>query len=223
MACLTYDYRDMGRSSSGPMQQSKADMVDWGVSDQVAARRAMRREVPHTPLWVIGHSLGAMLLPNQPDTEDIARVIAVASGFVHHSDHPWPYRAKASAFWYALGPVPTRLAGYLPGKQLGLGADLPAQVFWQWRRWCTSRAFYAADIGGRLPPARWTARAAVRLVTFADDTLAPAHCTRRLARAFGRRAVQVEIDPEQYGLSSVGHSGMFLRRNSALWPHLIAE
>lgn len=223
MACLTYDYRDVGRSWSGPLRQSKADMVDWGVTDQVAARRAMRREVPHAPLWVMGHSLGAMLLPNQPETEDIARVIAVASGFVHHSDHPWPYRATALAFWFALGPPATCLAGYLPGKRLTLGEDLPAGVFWQWRRWCTSREFYAADIGDRLPPAHWNARAAVRLVTFTDDALAPVECTGRLAQAFGPQAVQVEIDPERYGLISVGHTGMFLRRNSALWPSLIAD
>ncbi|MEO0503313.1 MAG: hypothetical protein AAFZ14_08310, partial [Pseudomonadota bacterium] len=46
MACLTYDYRDVGRSWSGPMADSAADMIDWGTSDQLAARYALARAVP---------------------------------------------------------------------------------------------------------------------------------------------------------------------------------
>ena len=28
--CLTYDYRDVGASATGPLRASKADFVDWG-------------------------------------------------------------------------------------------------------------------------------------------------------------------------------------------------
>ena len=33
-ACLTYDYRDFGASTSGHLKRSKATMADWGVLDQ---------------------------------------------------------------------------------------------------------------------------------------------------------------------------------------------
>ncbi|MEL6464692.1 MAG: alpha/beta fold hydrolase [Pseudomonadota bacterium] len=219
LAVLTYDYRGMGRSCAGPMRKMQADMTDWGIRDQVAARRAMRREVPGAPLWIVGHSLGAMLLPNQPEMEDVVRVIGVASGMVHHSDHPWPYRAVALNFWFTLGPLATMLCGYLPGKRLRFGEDLPAGVFWQWRKWCTSRDFYDDDLGPRLPAPDWQSDAAVRLFAFTDDDLIPPAQVGRLARLFG--VDPVVIDPKEYGLESVGHLGAFSRKNKAVWPVLL--
>lgn len=221
MACLTYDYRDTGWSWSGPLRASAADMSDWGIRDQVAARRAMQRAVPGAPLWIIGHSLGAMLLPNQPETDGIARVIGVGSGIVHHSDHPWPYRAVALNFWFTLGPLATALCGYLPGKRLRFGEDLPADVFWQWRKWCTSRAFNADDFGARLPAPNWTSKANVRLHAFTDDDLIPPHCVERLAENYGGVAQVVRVRPQDHGLKSIGHLGAFSRRNRALWPVLL--
>ena len=221
MACLTYDYRDSGRSWSGPLRASTADMSDWGIRDQVAARRAMARAVPDAPLWVIGHSLGAMLLPNQPETDSIARVIGVASGIVHHSDHPWPYRALAMNFWFTIGPLATALCGYLPGNRLGFGEDLPSGVFWQWRRWCTSRGFNEADFGPRLPAPNWTGHAPVRLHAFTDDDLVPTRCVERLACNYAGAAEVVKIDPKDFGLDAIGHLSAFSRRNRTLWPVLL--
>ena len=221
IACMTYDYRDTGRSWSGPLRASSADMSDWGIRDQVAARRAILRAVPDTPFWVIGHSLGAMLLPNQPETDEIDRVIGVASGMVHHTDHPWPYRALAMNFWFTIGPLATAICGYLPGKRLGFGEDLPGGVFWQWRKWCTSRAFNARDIGPRLPAPNWSSDAKVRLHAFADDDLIPIHCVERLAENYAGKADVVSVDPKDHGLESVGHLSAFSRRNRALWPLLL--
>ncbi|WP_299048434.1 alpha/beta fold hydrolase [uncultured Tateyamaria sp.] len=219
LAVLTYDYRGSGRSYAGPLRKVRADMSDWGIRDQVAARRAMRREVPDTPLWIVGHSLGAMLLPNQPEMEDVVRVIGVASGMVHHHDHPWPYRAVALNFWFTFGPLATLVCGYLPGKALRVGEDLPAGVFWQWRKWCTSRDFYDADIGDRLPAPDWNSDAVVRLHAFADDDLIPPPQVGRLAQVFGTDAVV--IDPGDHGLAKIGHLGAFSRRNKAIWPILL--
>lgn len=221
MACLTYDYRGLGRSVAGPIRRHKADMIDWGIADQQAARRAMRREVPGTQLWVIGHSLGAMLLPHQTEMDDVARVIGVASGMVHYTDHPWPYRATALAFWFGVGPLATAVCGFMPAKRLGFGEDLPSGVYWQWRKWCTSREFYDADLGDRLPPPNWTASAPVRLIAFSDDDLIPPGCVRRLADVYGPAAKQDILDPADYGLASIGHLSAFSRRNRAIWPALL--
>ncbi|MGB3553473.1 MAG: alpha/beta fold hydrolase, partial [Jannaschia sp.] len=141
IACLTYDYRDFG--ASGSARGSRATMTDWGIHDQQAARDWLCARLPQVPLWVIGHSLGGMMLPYQTGLAGIARVVTVASGAVHVSDHPWPYRAFARAFW-SLG-APTRALGYMPGRALRIGHDIPAGVYFQWRRWCLSRAFHGAD------------------------------------------------------------------------------
>ena len=223
VAVLTYDYRDTGLSATGPMHQSTADMVDWGVKDQQAARDAVRSAFPGVPIWVLGHSLGTMLLPNQDGFEGVAKIVGVASGFVHVSDHPWPYRGLAMLFWYLAGPAVTRAMGYLPGRRIGFGADLPAQAYWQWRRWCTSRSFYDQDVGGRLRAAHWPdGRPAVRLFAMADDNLIPPHCVARLAEVFGTGDVaQTVIKPQERGIKKVGHLGLFSRRNRALWGEVL--
>lgn len=222
---LTYDYRDTGLSLRGPMRKATADMVDWGVTDAQAVRAAMRRRYPKLPLWVTGHSLGAMLTPMQRDFEGVDRITGVASGIVHTSDHPWPYRFVAISFWHLLGPLSTALMGYLPGRRLRFGEDLPAPAYWQWRRWCTSRDFYADDLGRRLPQPEWGAdKPPVRLFAFEDDDLIPPHCVAKLAQGFeGGEVVLHRVDPKARGLNKVGHLGAFSRRNRALWDEILRE
>jgi len=219
LACLTYDYRDTGKSLRGPVRASRADMLDWGLTDQLAARHKLARLFPGTKLWIIGHSLGAMLTPNHRDLSGVARVIGVASGMVHHSDHPWPYRAQALMFWFGLGPAATLAAGFLPGRRLRFGADLPARAYWQWRRWCTTKGFYAADVAaGRLPAPEWNADIPVCLIAFADDDLIPPHCVARLGAAFGGvEPVVIAPEPGQ----AIGHLSAFAPRNSAVWGEII--
>ncbi|MEO0937766.1 MAG: alpha/beta fold hydrolase [Pseudomonadota bacterium] len=220
LACLTYDYRDTGKSLRGPMRAARADMVDWGLTDQLAARRKLAHLFPDAKLWIIGHSLGAMLTPNHRDLRGVARVIGVASGIMHHNDHPWPYRALALTFWFCLGPLATLAVGFLPGRALRFGEDLPASAYWQWRRWCTSRDFYAADVAaGRLPAPEWPHDIPVRVVAFSDDDTVPPLCASRLGQAFGGvEPVVIEPEPGQ----SIGHLSVFARRNRALWPEVIA-
>ena len=221
LACLTYDYRDMGASARIHPRQSRADMADWGVTDAEAARHWVHREMPEMPIWIIGHSLGAMLVPMQGARENVARVIGVASGEVHHSDHPWPFRAMAMTFWFGLGPLATAAFGYLPGRTIGFGSDLPRPAYWQWRRWCISRSFHHSDIGARLSEPRWgKSDAPVRLVAFSDDEMIPPHCVWRLGARYGEYE-PVLIDPAESGLDKVGHLGVFAPRNKALWDQVL--
>lgn len=223
IACMTYDYRDFGASASGPLKQSNATMRDWALIDQPAARVALREHVPNAPLWVIGHSLGAMMMPMQEDIAVIDRMIGVACGIVRHTDHPWPYQGLARMFWFGHAPLATRIAGYLPGRMLGFGADLPPGVYWEWRRWCTSRDFFYPDIGWHLPDPNWVRSGApVELFALSDDALCPPTCVWKLAELYGDGPVQTHLlIPETFGLGKVGHLGAFAQRNKALWHRII--
>ena len=222
IAVLTYDYRGTGRSLSGPMRLSRATMSDWGLRDNAAARKHLRQAVPDAPLWIMGHSLGTMLLPMQEDIGGIDRVIGVASGFVHHMDHPWPYRALALYFWFGLPPLLTRLFGYLPGRRFGLGADMPATAYREWRQWCTTEDVYEGSLRDSLPAPDWSRSGApVRLISLTDDDVCPEPCTRRLAEFYSGHAVIETLDPRDYGLGKVGHIAAFAKRNEALWTSIL--
>ncbi|WP_170335651.1 alpha/beta hydrolase family protein [Ruegeria arenilitoris] len=223
MACLTYDYSDFGHSLNGSLKASRVKMADWALIDMPAARAEMRRRFPGAQQWSIGHSVGGMLGPIQPDIDQIDRMICVCAGPVTVSDHPWPYRALALLFWYGHAPLAVKTLGYLPGKALGFGANLPASVYWQWRRWCTAPGNYLPEIGVSLPEARWAqSETPVDLFTFEDDDLVPPAAVWRLADLYGPHARRNLLSPGEFGLSEVGHIGAFARRSAAVWPRLIA-
>ena len=223
LACLTYDYRDFGLSATGPIRQSKATMVDWGVYDQQGALRTLCDAFPDTPIWVIGHSIGGMMLPFQNGADRVERMITVASGPVHIRDHPLHYLPAALTFWYGAGPIATKLLGYLPGKILGLGADIPSGVYWQWRRWCTTPGFNRHDIGGALPQPDISAMCGeMKVVAVADDAMVPSEAVWRLMALYPEaNKRQLTLRPEAFGLKQIGHIGAFARRNAALWPAVL--
>ncbi|OBY24770.1 alpha/beta hydrolase family protein [Leisingera sp. JC1] len=225
MACLTFDYRDFGASARVHPRRSQATMDDWALADQPAARTEMQRHYAGVPLLVIGHSLGAMLMPLQDGLSDVARMIVVAGGLVHHHDHPWPYRALALAFWFGHVPPLVRALGYLPGRAVGFGADLPGGVYWQWRRWCTTPGSYLPETGLGLPKPRWAETGIpVDLFAMADDDVVPPPAVWRLGDAYGgvpqRRIV---LDPKEAGVRKIGHLGAFARANAPLWPRLVPQ
>lgn len=223
--CLTYDYRDFGASGRGHLRRSKATMVDWGMRDQTAAQRALEAASEDAPLWVIGHSMGGFMMPFQEDVARVERLITVASGPVHYSDHPWRYRAVALAFWYGPPAWATGLLGYLPARAMRIGHDLPSGVYWQWRRWCTSREFNLGDVGRDLPVPDWKAfRGRLKAVAIADDDVIPPACVWRGMQNFPKaRKRQQVVRPAEYGLKKIGHLGVFKPECAAVWPGLLGD
>ncbi|MGR3539836.1 MAG: alpha/beta hydrolase family protein [Hasllibacter sp.] len=221
-AVLTWDYRDFAASATGPVRESRARMSDWAVADQQAARAFAAARFPALPVWVIGHSLGALGLPFQAGIERIERLISVGSGPVHITDHPWRYRPVAGAFWWGPAALAVRLLGYLPAR-LGPGMDVPGPVFRQWRRWCTTRGFYGDGTGDGMPPAdgaRFVGTA--RFVVAADDDLCPPAAVWRGMAAFPRaRREQAVLRPGDYGLARLGHVAPFARASRACWPDIV--
>lgn len=224
IACLTYDYSDFGASRRGGTAASRVTLTDWGLTDQPAAAAEARRLVPDAPLWVLGHSFGGAMLAFHPAGPEVARIVTVASGLPGLGDHPWPYRALALAFWYGHVPLATRLAGYLPARLTGFGADLPAGVYWQWRDWCLARGFYLADVGRRLPlPDPNAVTAPAKIVAVADDDMVPPAAVWRLMAMYPEaRKRQLVLRPAEHGLRRIGHLGPFHARSAALWPALVA-
>lgn len=224
-ACLTYDYRDFGESLRGQMRVSKATMADWGIRDQMAAQMEAERLVPDAPIWVIGHSLGGMMLPFQPAAGRIERVICVASGPTHISDHPWRYLPMAALFWFGPAAWLTGMFSRFPGCLFRFGPDLPKGVFRQWRRWCIRRGAFMSEVGRGLPIPDWRlVRARMKFVAIADDDMVPPQVVWRLMQIYPEAIKrQLLIRPRDYGLAEVGHIDAFRRRNAVLWPALLAE
>ncbi|MGD9918263.1 MAG: alpha/beta fold hydrolase [Paenirhodobacter sp.] len=220
---LTYDYRDFGESQQRPMRDSDTIFADWAVRDQAAAQRALAEIAPEGPLWVLGHSLGGLGIPFHDYPARTEKIVSVGAGIGHFTDHPWSYRPKVLAFWFLLGPVATALAGYMPGKRLLLGADLPAGVYWQWRRWCTRRDFYDSDIGRSLPAPNYAPSVPrIRICVAGDDVVVPPVAVRRYADALAPGGATYHcVAPSDHGLAALGHIEFLARDREPAWAGLL--
>jgi predicted alpha/beta hydrolase len=223
-AVLTYDYRDFGWSLQRSLAESDARLSDWAITDQSAGLSFIIRRFPNLPPRVVGHSLGGQWLAFHDDVGRIDRVAAVASGPGYWRDHPWSMQPRVIAFWWLLGPLATRAAGYLPGQALGLGADIPAEVYWEWRKLCLRPDFHRSEWGRDYPQPRLDeARFRLTLVPIADDALIAPHMVRKLPAFYPQaRVSETLLDPLALGVDTIGHGGAFLARNKACWPLIAA-
>jgi predicted alpha/beta hydrolase len=223
LAVLTYDYRDFGASARGLVRGSRATLADWGQLDQAAALATLAGMFPETPLWVVGHSVGGLWLGWHAAMARVSRTITIGAGLTHVSDHPPRYRWKARLFWSAPVRATAGLLGYLPGRMVGLGADLPRGVYEDWRRWCLNPGWHLSDVGRSLPlPDPHRVKGQLRMIAVADDDLVPPAAVWR-ARALYPEAMKEQrvLRPEAFGLQSIGHIPPFHRRNAVLWPEIL--
>ena len=222
---LIYAYRGTEKNSPAFLRNSPVTMADWGIGDQSAVLDYALQQFPDLGVKIIGHSLGGFCLPYHANADRVISHTAVNSGPAYWRAHPWHFFLQVIMFWFLLGPLATLVLGYLPGWLLGMKSNLPAGVFWQWRRWCTSPVFYECEWGGALPkPDLEKIKCPVRIIGTKDDVMIPPAQVKKLARYFpSAKTSFTEIDPASYGLKSIGHIGIFSARCKPVWDVLLEE
>ncbi len=208
---------------TGTLKKSRTTMGDWGVLDQAAALDYMITKYPDLPAHTIGHSLGGFCIPFHKNADRIVEHTAVNSGPAYLFAHPLFFIWKAFALWYLIGPITSLAFGYLPGRRIGLNADIPSSVYWQWRRWCINEQFHQIDWGTKLPQPdleRFTGK--LKIISADDDYTIPSKRAKELKRFFPRaQAAFSTISPEKYGGGPIGHIAIFSKRNRDAWTELL--
>ena len=77
---VTFDYLGMGRSRRMPLRQLDVDILDWGRHDCSAVLAAAAEVAGGLPLYWIGHSVGAQILPLVDGHERLTRIVTIAAG-----------------------------------------------------------------------------------------------------------------------------------------------
>lgn len=227
-AVLSYDYRGIGGSRSGPPRHDPATMRDWALLDMPAALDAAeaRRRSTGGPLLLIGHSFGGNSLGFARGVEGADAILTVASQLGETRLYPGLHRAVANLFFRAWLPAVVHLAGHAPGWSLGGSAQpLPAGVARDWWRWGLTRgwAYARPEMQAHRRTARVTAP--VHLWSIDDDlTYAPPRAVDALAAVYERAQVQRHrLHPREVGVTRLGHFGAFRREPGArLWQRLLA-
>ncbi|MEM9333027.1 MAG: alpha/beta fold hydrolase [Pseudomonadota bacterium] len=220
---LIYGYRDSELKKASSLRRSRSNMSDWGIRDQSAALDFALSQFPDLPVHTIGHSLGGMCLPYHQNADQIKSHVAINAGPAYWRNHPWHFLPQVVLFWFVLGPVATWLFGYMPGKLIGFNADLPANVYWQWRRWCSNPNFYEVDWGHEIKqPVFSRIKCEVQLIGTEDDVMIPPSQVQKLSKYFPEASIGYKtISPSKLGLKAIGHIGIFSPRNQLAWPELI--
>lgn len=220
-AVLTYDYRGMGESRTGPLRRSDATMRQWGEEDFAGVLAWARQEYPRIPHALVGHSFGGQAL-GLADASQLDAVVLVAaqSGDVRHWQGRW--YPLLMGLWWVLMPLASRAWGYFPGR-LGVGGDLPSGVARQWARWCRTPGYLTAHVEG----ARETYRrvtAPVLAWSFEGDIYAPRPSVEALLGWLERAKVEYRyLEGEELPEGGLGHFGFFRPRTGEPYWREVGE
>lgn len=225
----TFDYRGVGASRTGSLRGFTADILDWARLDAGAVVAAFLARAEGLPLFWLGHSLGAQILPFVPNAERFSKIVTVAAGSGYWRENAPALKRRVWWLWFFLVPVSLRLCGYFPGRRLRKVGDLPKGVMAQWRRWCLDPEYV---VGVEDEARQRYARVTTPIVSFsfADDELMSARNIESLHGFYtGAKRTMNRLAPEDAGARRIGHFGFFRREHEgALWrdrllPELVRE
>jgi predicted alpha/beta hydrolase len=216
-AVMTLDYRGIGRSRPASLKGFRMDYLDWGRLDLAAAVDAM--SVPGLPLYVVGHSYGGHAFGLLPNHDKVTALYTFATGAGWHGWMPRAEQLRVKLMWNVVGPVIVRLKGYLAWSWLGMGEDLPIDVYRQWKHWCTFPRYFFQDPAMRHLIAGFdSVRSPIMACNALDDLWARPKSRDAFMAGYRNAAVQAtDIDPRVAGMGPIGHMGYFKQHCQPLW------
>lgn len=218
----TLDYRGIGLSKPASLRGFTMNYLDWARLDLAAlvTHVAARGD---EPIWMVGHSYGGHAFGLLPGKERIRRFATFATGAGWHGWMPPMERLRVFFMWRVLGPLIVRTHGYLAWSLLGMGEDLPRNVFLQWRRWCQwPRYFFDDPELPHLADEFAEVEIPIRAINATDDKWAPPASRDAFMSAYQKAELQLHtIEPSKIGMSSIGHMGYFRPQAETLWKQTL--
>ncbi len=189
-----------------------------------STRCSPRRSAPTTrlPLLVLGHSLGGQILGIAPSNASVRAALHVTAGSGYYGFNE-RMRLRVRFLWFVAIPLATRIAGYFPGRALGMIGDLPRGVALQWRRWCLHPEYLLAE-GDAARAAFERVRCPILSWSFDDDAMLPRRAIESLNGFYrNARLEHRHRAPAEVGAQRIGHFGFFSERHGpALWAESLA-
>ena len=214
----TLDYRGIGLSKPASLRGFTMNYLDWARLD-LAALLAHVAAQGSDPIWMVGHSYGGHAFGLLPGKERVQSFATFATGAGWHGWMPIPERLRVLFMWRVIGPLMVQTHGYLAWSLLGMGEDLPRDVFLQWRKWCQWPRYFFEDPELTHFAAQFAeVTVPIRAINATDDKWAPP--TSRDAFMSAYQSAQLEsltIEPMSLGMASIGHMGYFRPQAKTLW------
>jgi predicted alpha/beta hydrolase len=224
---ITLDYRGVGESAPETLVGFDMRYLQWATEDLAAAiahAQGLRLTTnQERPILLIGHSFGGHALGLLPNIEfvDGAYVFGVGSGW--HGWMPYLESLKVRLLWHVIAPILVRVYGYLPWNKLGLGEDLPINVYRDWKYWCQFPHYFfddpdmshVADLFARFD------KPLVALNAVDDKWAQPASRDAFFKGYSNAQLKTVDIQPADVGLREIDHMGYFKKNSQLIWQGIV--
>lgn len=218
---ITFDYRGIGDSAPPSLRGFEMDYRDWGRLDLAAIIATCSGS---RPIDLLGHSFGGQALGLLPDPSAVRSLYALGSGSGWHGWMPWAERWRVRFLWNVLGPLAVRTSGYLAWSRVGLGEDLPRDVYRQWKQWCRYPEYWFQDPEAADEMSALFARVRVPItaVNAVDDRWSsPAARDAFFSHYVNAPVTTRDLRPADLGLRGIGHMGYFRRGSERLWDQVL--
>lgn len=192
-------------------------LLDWGQLDLAAVVETTARD-DGLPLYMVGHSFGGHALGMLPNHHRLNGFYGFGIGAGWHGWMPYTERLKVLFMWHLALPALTWWKGYCPWKMLGMGEDLPRDVFWQWRHWCKYPRYFFDDPKMQGIESRY-AEVTVPIVAAnaSDDRWATVQSRDAFVSGYlNAPMTKIEIAPHSLQ-GGIGHMGYFRPSAQTLW------
>ncbi|MGH8779678.1 alpha/beta hydrolase family protein [Paraburkholderia sp.] len=217
---VTYNYR--GMRAGGPHAKSvDAGFMTWADQDVEALTRWVAGRYADVPRLAVGHSFGGHAI----GLCDSSRLLSAAVLICAHAGclrfiRPFGERLRGALLLKVIGPLCARMLGFVPGRRLGIGENLPGRVMLEWSRWTSLPRYFLDDPETHALERFRSQRLPVLSLGMEDDLWAPAEAIDLLARELTGCAVERrQLGPSDSRGQAVGHLGFFRRHHAdTLWP-----
>ena len=130
---ITYDYRGIGLSKPHKMRGFEASMRVWGTTDYKSLTDYIKSNFEDYKKYCLGHSVGALILGMNPDSEIFEEFIFVGTQNAFVGNLRLKTKIEAYLGFGIVQPLFTVLLGYFPASWFGLGESLPSGSAFDWR------------------------------------------------------------------------------------------
>lgn len=221
---ITYDYRGIGLSKPDQLKGFEASMRIWGTQDYKALTKYIRIRFPEYQKYCLGHSVGALILGMNEDSEIFEEFVFVGTQNAFVGNLKFRTKIEAYLGFGIVQPLTTQLLGYFPAQWFGLGESLPKNCANDWRTLILNRKStngllekindYSKELTQKVFVIRaeddvWLTEKGVR--SLLNDTYPNLKPTYRL------------IKTSESEKKEIGHINFFRSYNSKLWSIILNE
>ena len=223
---VTYDYRGIGDSQPKNLKGFQSRIEDWGIIDMTSVFDWIISQFPNERKIIIGHSMGGQLIGLMENCQKIDKLILIASSTGYWKDMSSPYKWLMPPLWFLFIPFTTFIYGYANAKKIHQGENLPKGVALQWKKWCVNPNYFDDDFQKSNTKLFFNkVKIPLKSIQITDDPIANEITANKILNYYVNAKIEIEkINPIQYGVKKIGHTGFFSRQfRDTLWKNLMVD